>query len=242
MADEATRRTPCHFCNASAPWAASTPGEQGPPNGPDTLRVLTRDTSAIGGPALRHGASFEAATGTRVTVTRIPFDALYQRIMLGFVTAEPPYRCPVDPLGLAARLRPLSRPGAGADPEEPPVRGHPSGLSRRLDALGGPVDGPDRRRGPPPRCLSPRPVRGPGDGPRLPRRTAAPWSRPAPGRSTRDLAAFFSGRAGPHGTPLAGTLEAYARGGQRIWYLFSHAAAYASHPITRAQCSSTPIP
>ena len=29
---------------------------------------------------------------------------------------------------------------------------------------------------------------------------------------------------------MAGTLEAYARGGQRIWYLFSHAAAYANHP------------
>jgi len=51
----------------------------------------------------------------------------------------------------------------------------------------------------------------------------------------RDIAAFFSGRAPPApappiGTLLAGTLEAYARNGQRIWYLFSHAAAYASHP------------
>ena len=46
----------------------------------------------------------------------------------------------------------------------------------------------------------------------------------------RDIAAFFNGRHAPDGTPLAGTLEAYARGGQRIWYLFSHAAAYAPPP------------
>ena len=46
----------------------------------------------------------------------------------------------------------------------------------------------------------------------------------------RDIAAFFSGRTTPDGAPLCGTLEAYARNGQRIWYLFSHAAAYASHP------------
>ncbi len=46
----------------------------------------------------------------------------------------------------------------------------------------------------------------------------------------REIAAFFSGRRLPDGTTLAGTLEAYARDGQRIWYLFSHAAAYANHP------------
>ena len=29
---------------------------------------------------------------------------------------------------------------------------------------------------------------------------------------------------------LAGTLEAFALHGQRVWFLFSRAAAYASHP------------
>ena len=55
------------------------------------VRVLTRDTSAMGGPALRHGASYEAAAGTPVSVTQIPFADLYERVMLGFVTGGLPY-------------------------------------------------------------------------------------------------------------------------------------------------------
>jgi multiple sugar transport system substrate-binding protein len=46
----------------------------------------------------------------------------------------------------------------------------------------------------------------------------------------RDIAAFFKERSTSDGNRLAGTLEAYARSGQRIWYLFSHVAAYADHP------------
>ncbi|MEE4273758.1 MAG: hypothetical protein V2I67_18930 [Thermoanaerobaculales bacterium] len=52
---------------------------------PEALRILTRDTSAIGGPALRHGASYEASTGTPVKVAQVHFADLYERIMLGFV-------------------------------------------------------------------------------------------------------------------------------------------------------------
>jgi len=66
-------------------------------------------------------------------------------------------------------------------------------------------------------------------------RYGRPLEPPRTWAEYRDIAAFFAGRTGPDGTPLvgttlAGTLEAYARNGQRIWYLFSHAAAYASHP------------
>ena len=62
-----------------------------------------------------------------------------------------------------------------------------------------------------------------------------PLEPPRTWQEYRDIAAFFGGRPAPDGTPLAGTalagtLEAYARGGQRIWYLFSHAATYANHP------------
>jgi multiple sugar transport system substrate-binding protein len=57
-----------------------------------------------------------------------------------------------------------------------------------------------------------------------------PLEPPKTWSAYRDIAAFFSGRRSADGKPLAGTLEAYARNGQRIWYLFSHAAAYTSHP------------
>ena len=68
--------------------SAARPGGSG---NAEALRVLTRDTSAIGGPALRHGESYTAATGTPVSVTQIPFADLYERVMLGFVTGWLPF-------------------------------------------------------------------------------------------------------------------------------------------------------
>lgn len=211
-----------------------SPGEsQAEPQRPapaDTLRVLTRDTSAIGGPALRQGASFEAATGTRVTVTRIPFDALYQRIMLGFVTAEPPY----DVLLIPSAWLPDFAPFLSPVPEwilqsrtfediHPVYRDALMRWGDRWMALT--IDG-DLHLGAYRRDLF--------EDPETRQAFLEAEGRPlAPPRTWADyhgIAAFFSGRAGPDGRPLAGTLEAYARGGQRLWYLFSHAVAYASHP------------
>jgi hypothetical protein len=45
----------------------------GNPSGAQTLRVLPRDSSAIGGPAVRHGRRFEARTGTPVEEAQVPF-------------------------------------------------------------------------------------------------------------------------------------------------------------------------
>ena len=46
----------------------------------------------------------------------------------------------------------------------------------------------------------------------------------------RDIAEFFHGRRQPDGKPLYGTTEAFARGGQQFWTLFSRASAYTNHP------------
>jgi multiple sugar transport system substrate-binding protein len=46
----------------------------------------------------------------------------------------------------------------------------------------------------------------------------------------RDIAEFFTGREGPEGQRLYGTVEAFSRGGQQFWNLFSRASAYANHP------------
>jgi multiple sugar transport system substrate-binding protein len=214
----------------SAPWAASTSGEQGPPNGPDALRALTRDTSAIGGPALRHGASFEAATGTPVALTRVPFDALYQRIMLGFVTAEPPFDVLLIPSAWLPDFAPFLAPVPERILNSPLFEDiHPvyrDALMRWGDRwMALTVDG-DLHLGAYRRDL----FEDPETGRAFQGAHGRPLEPPRTWEEYVDLAAFFSGRAGPQGAPLAGTLEAYARGGQRIWYLFSHAAAYASHP------------
>jgi multiple sugar transport system substrate-binding protein len=46
----------------------------------------------------------------------------------------------------------------------------------------------------------------------------------------RDIAEYFSGKTGPEGGKLYGTVEAFARGGQQFWNLFARASAYANHP------------
>lgn len=46
----------------------------------------------------------------------------------------------------------------------------------------------------------------------------------------RSIAEFFTARRSQDGSPLYGTVEAFARGGQQFWDLFSRASAYTNHP------------
>lgn len=46
----------------------------------------------------------------------------------------------------------------------------------------------------------------------------------------RDIAEFFTGRQGPGGIALYGAAEAFVRGGQQFWDVFSRASAYTNHP------------
>ncbi|WP_296810261.1 extracellular solute-binding protein [Thiocapsa sp.] len=192
--------------------------------------MLTRDTTAIGGPAERHGRDFEAATGTAVAVTRVPFADLYERIMLGFVTGHLPF----DALLIPSAWLPDFAPYLSPVPERiiaGPIVGDILPLYRdalmrwnnRWMALT--IDG-DLHMGAYRRDLFEDPDTGAA--------FAAEYGRPLQPPQTwsdyRDVAAFFSGRQGADGSALAGTLEAYAREGQRIWTLFSHAAAYTNHP------------
>lgn len=196
-----------------------------------SLRVLTRDTTAIGGPAERHGRDFEAATGTAVEVTRVPFADLYEQIMLGFVTGHLPF----DVLLIPSAWLPDFAPYLSPVPERiiaSPIVGDIYSLYRdalmrwdnRWMALT--IDG-DLHMGAYRRDLFEDPDTGAA--------FAAEYGRPLQAPETwseyREIAAFFSGRQSADGSALAGTLEAYARDGQRIWTLFSHAAAYTNHPV-----------
>jgi multiple sugar transport system substrate-binding protein len=198
--------------------------------GAAALRVLTRDTSAIGGPARRHGASYEAATGTPVEVTQVPFADLYERIMLGFVTGVLPYDVLLIPSAWLPDFAPFLSPAPQALMEGPafadilPI--YRDALMRWRDRWMALIIDGDLHMGTYRRDLFADSANRQAFQARYGRALEAPrtW------REYRDIAEFFSGRSAPDGTALAGTLEAYARGGQRIWYLFSHAAAYANHP------------
>ncbi|MEJ2590815.1 MAG: extracellular solute-binding protein [Candidatus Thiodiazotropha sp.] len=198
--------------------------------GAQTLRVLTRDTSAIGGPAVRHGRSFETRTGTRVEVVQVPFEQLYDRIMLGFVTGRLDFDVLLIPSAWLADFAPyLSRvpdkvlTAARLDDIQPVYRNALMRWGDHWMALT--IDG-DLHLGAYRRDL----FEDPANRAAFQQRFGRPLAPPRSWREYIDIADFFSGRPGPQGKPLAGTLEAYARNGQRIWYLFSHAAAYANPP------------
>lgn len=194
------------------------------------LRVLTRDTSAIGGPALRHGASYTAATGVPVNVTQVPFTDLYERIMLGFVTGVLPFDVLLIPSAWLPDFAPFLSPAPQSLVDNPafadilPI--YRDALMRWRDRwMALTVDG-DLHLGTYRRDL----FEDPANRQAFLARYGRPLEPPRTWGDYRDIAAFFNGRTPLDGATLAGTLEAYARGGQRIWYLFSHAAAYANHP------------
>ncbi len=194
------------------------------------LRVLTRDGTPIAGPAIRHGESFAAATGIPVEVTQRPFDSLYGEIMVGFVTGQVPADVLIFPSAWLPDFAPYLAPVPDALVRGPLVQGVVPAYRDALMRWQGrwmavTLDG-DLHMGAYRRDLF--------EDPQTRADFAAAFGRPlAPPQTWDDyleIAGFFAGRTGPDGRPLAGTLEAYAEGGQRLWYLFSHAAAYAADP------------
>jgi multiple sugar transport system substrate-binding protein len=217
---------------SAALWATSTDGDDlsaRNKSGP-SLRVLTRDTTAIGGPAERHGLDFEATTGTAVEVTRVPFADLYEQIMLGFVTGHLPFDVLLIPSAWLPDFAPYLSPVPDlviaspiVDDIHPLYRNALMRWDNRWMALT--IDG-DLHMGAYRRDL----FEDPDTGAAFDAQYGRPLQPPRTWSEYREIAAFFNGRPGDDGRPLAGTLEAYTRNGQRIWTLFSHAAAYTNHP------------
>ncbi|WP_373508556.1 ABC transporter substrate-binding protein [Thiocapsa sp.] len=221
------------FSVTSARLCATGVGDDargGHPSSEPSLQVLTRDTTAIGGPAERHGRDFEATTGTAVEVTRIPFADLYERIMLGFVTGHLPF----DVLLIPSAWLPDFAPYLSSVPDHviasptvddihPLYRDTMMRWDNRWMALT--IDG-DLHMGAYRRDL----FEDPDTGAAFDAQYGRPLQPPKTWSEYREIAAFFNGRPRADGSSLAGTLEAYTRNGQRIWTLFSHAAAYTNHP------------
>lgn len=194
------------------------------------LEVLTRDGGPIAGPARAHGASFTAATGIDVQVTERPFDALYGEIMLGFVTGQTPADVLIFPAAWLPDFAPYLAPVPEALVQAPLVQGiHPAYREALMRWQGAwravTLDG-DMHMGAYRRDL----FEDPATRAAFEARYQRPLAPPASWDDYAQIAAFFRGRTDSMGHQLAGTLEASASGGQRLWYLFSHAAAYTAHP------------
>ncbi len=205
-------------------------GTFGRVEGSETLRILTRDTSAIGGPALRHGQSFKERRDIDLSVDQVPFDQLYDRIMLGFVTGQVDYDVLLIPAAWLADFAPYLAPVPEAVLQAARVEDIYPAYRNAMMRWGGrwmamTIDG-DLQLGAYRKDL----FEDPTSRVAFQKSYGRDLEPPRTWAEYRDIAAFFKQHGAPDGTPLSGTLEAYARNGQRIWYLFSHAAAYANHP------------
>ncbi|MBZ4024099.1 ABC transporter substrate-binding protein [Rhodobacter sp. TJ_12] len=194
------------------------------------LQVLTRDGGPIAGPARAHGAAFTQETGQPVRVITQPFDALYSAIMMGFVTGQTPADVVIFPADWLPDFAPYLHPVPAALVQSPVVQGiHPAyrdGLMRwRGQWMAVTLDG-DLHMGAYRRDLFDDPVTRKA----FKTATGQPLAPPKTWADYRRIATFFATRPDPQGQPLAGTLEASATNGQRLWSLFSHAAAYTAHP------------
>lgn len=197
------------------------------------LTVLTRDTEAIGGPAIRHGLSFAAATGIAVDVVRIPFDQLYDQIMVGFITGRIGYDVVIVPSPWLPDLAPylesvpdwLHATDAFSDiyPAYRDVMMRWQGAWKAVT-----IDG-DLQIGAYRTDLFADPVHQRAFVEAYGQSLAPPetWE------DYRRIAEYFNGRQDRDGRTLAGTLEAFMAKGQRLWTLGSRAAAYVNHPDRR---------
>ncbi|SOC15302.1 ABC transporter substrate-binding protein [Rhodobacter maris] len=194
------------------------------------ITVLTRDGGPIASPARAHGAEFLQATGQPVTVETRPFDALYGEIMMGFVTGQTPADVLLFPADWLPDFAPYLQPVPARLVQSPLVQGiHPAYRDRQMRWRGQwmavSLDG-DLHMGAYRRDL----FEDPATRTAFKAATGMALAPPATWADYAKIAAFFHGRKDPAGQPLAGTLEASAPDGQRLWSLFSHAAAYTAHP------------
>lgn len=194
------------------------------------ITVGVHNVSAIGAPARAHAATWEQRTGGKVKVIGTPFGQLFDALKASMTASEPLY----DVV--------FYMPAWGGD-FAPYLAEAPIDLVRneafddihqifreRLMTWQGKwiavtVDG-DLFQGYYRKDLFEDPKNRAEFRERYGRDLAPPDTWP----EYRDIAEFFTGRQGPDGTALYGTAEAFARGGQQFWDVFSRASAYTNHP------------
>ena len=194
------------------------------------LRVVVQDAPAIGGPADRHARSWEERTGGKVTVVKYPFGELFEAIKGGLTGAGEQYDVILYASAWAGDFHSYLEPMPTALRETEAFDDiHPTYRERLMKWQGEwiamTIDG-DLFNGYYRKDLfedarNRREFR---------QRYGYELAAPDTWRQYRDIAQFFTGREGPNGQKLYGSAEAFARGGQQFWDLFSRASAYTNHP------------
>lgn len=197
------------------------------------ITVGAQNVSAIGGPAKAHAQTWEQRTGGKVRVIATPFGQLFDAFMASLTAREPVYDVLLYPPAWAGDFFPYL---AQAPPELINSDSfddiHPTYRERLMTWNGQwiavTVDG-DLFQGYYRKDWFEDPTHRADFRARYQRDLTPPdtWAE------YRDIAEFFTGRKAADGAKLYGAAEAFARGGQQFWDVFSRAAAYTNPPDFR---------
>jgi multiple sugar transport system substrate-binding protein len=194
------------------------------------IRVGVMNASAIGGPAKKHAKSWEKITGGKVQILEYPFAELFDRfnsaLSTGADTFDVILYAPAWTADFAPYLSPIPkkvRDNEAFDDIHPVYRDRLMKWQKNWLAIT--VDG-DLFSGYYRKDLFEDTSHQADFRDRYGYELSAPdtWAQ------YRDIAEFFTGRQDNKGNTLYGTVEAFVRGGQQFWNLFSRASAYANHP------------
>ena len=198
-----------------------------------TITIGVQNADAVGSPAKAHAASWGKRTGGKAKVLQSDFSKLFVDYMASLVAAEPVYDVLLFPSAWAADFYPYLTevPGELRDSEDFDDI-HPIYRERLMTWDGKwiatTVDG-DLFSGYYRKDL----FEDPQNRADFRARYGYELFPPDTWRQYRDIAEFFNGRRLRDGTRMYGTAEAFARGGQQFWTLFSRGSAYTNHPNHR---------
>lgn len=194
------------------------------------ITVGVQNGPAIGGPAESHARIWAKKTGGRVKVVKYPFGKLFEAYMEGLAGKEPKFDvvlyAPAWAGDFYTYLSPLPdkiRNDESFDDIHPIYRDRLMKWNEQWIAVT--VDG-DLFNGYYRKDL----FEDEENSAEFKKRYGYSLDAPNSWQEYRDIAEFFTGRVGPNGEKLYGSAEAFARGGQQFWDLFSRAAAYTNAP------------
>jgi len=197
------------------------------------LTVGVQNVSAIGAPARAHARTWEQRTGGKVRVIGTPFVELFDEFMTSLTAREPVYDAlfylPAwagDFFPHLAEVPPELVRNEAFDDIHPTYRERLMMWSGKWISVA--VDG-DLFQGYYRKDL----FENPGNRQAFRERYGRDLTPPDTWAEYRDIAEFFTGRQAPDGAALYGAVEAFARGGQQFWDVFSRASAYTNHPDFR---------
>lgn len=195
-----------------------------------TITVGVMDADAIGGPASAHAKTWEKRTGGKVKVMKYPFDQLFTEFMSGISGDEPKYDvifyAPAWIGDFHSKLDPVPEDFRNSYSFDDIHTLYRDRLMKWGDQwLAITVDG-DLFSGYYRKDL----FSDEGNRSDFFKQYGYMLNAPKTWQEYRDIAEFFTGRTDSSGHLLYGTAEAFARGGQQFWDLFSRAASYTNPP------------